>query len=89
MNRGSLGTAGLECETVLLVCDVASVDSDVSRQCTGFVSKRRNILLFISILEDGDSRLPRNDRIRIPVAKTSFLRTQFSATPLPKTSNKM
>jgi len=82
-----MGTVGLEYEIVLLVCGVASVDSDVSRQCTVFVSNCRNILLDISILEDGDSRLPRNDRIRIPTDATLFLRTQFSATPLPRTSN--
>jgi len=70
----------------LLVCDAASVDSDVPRHCTILVSNRRNILLDISILENGDSRLSRNDRIRIPIAATSFLRTQFSAAPLPKTS---
>jgi len=61
VNRESLGTPGIEYEIVLLVCDVASVDSDVSRQYTVFVSNRRNILLDISILEDGDSRLPRNN----------------------------
>ena len=72
MNRKSLGTAGIEYEIILLVCDVASVDSDVSRQYTVFVSNRRNILLDISILEDGDSRLPRNDRTEFPSSRHHF-----------------
>ena len=72
VNRGSLGTAGIEYEIVLLVCDVASGDSEVSRQYTVFVSNRRNILLGISILEVGDSRLPRNDRTEIPSSRHHF-----------------